>query len=135
MQTLRSQPDQKEPCHSSRGRPDRRLLACAELSAEAPPQLPTKSPALEDLADRMSMSVRNLARVFTREVGTTPSKCASDARGGGASSARTHEERPQASGLDRWIRQRRRDEAGLRSAVGDHPAPPSRPRGAVDREN
>ena len=30
--------------------------------------------SLEDLADRMSMSVRNFERVFTREVGTTPSQ-------------------------------------------------------------
>ena len=31
-------------------------------------------PSVEDLADRMSMSVRNFERVFTREVGTTPSQ-------------------------------------------------------------
>ena len=31
--------------------------------------------SVEDLADRMSMSVRNFERVFTREVGTTPSQC------------------------------------------------------------
>jgi transcriptional regulator GlxA family with amidase domain len=30
--------------------------------------------SVEDLADRMSMSVRNFERVFTREVGTTPSQ-------------------------------------------------------------
>ena len=30
--------------------------------------------SLDDLADRMSMSVRNFERVFTREVGTTPSQ-------------------------------------------------------------
>jgi transcriptional regulator GlxA family with amidase domain len=30
--------------------------------------------SLEDLADRMSMSVRNFERVFTREVGTTPAQ-------------------------------------------------------------
>jgi transcriptional regulator GlxA family with amidase domain len=30
--------------------------------------------SVEDLADRMSMSVRNFERVFTREVGTTPSR-------------------------------------------------------------
>jgi transcriptional regulator GlxA family with amidase domain len=30
--------------------------------------------AVEDLADRMAMSVRNFVRVFTREVGTTPSQ-------------------------------------------------------------
>ena len=47
--------------------------------------------SVEDLADRMSMSVRNFERVFTREVGTTPSQYVlADARGGGAASARTH---------------------------------------------
>jgi transcriptional regulator GlxA family with amidase domain len=30
--------------------------------------------SVEDIADRMSMSVRNFERVFTREVGTTPSQ-------------------------------------------------------------
>ena len=30
--------------------------------------------SVEDLADRMAMSVRNFERVFTREVGTTPSQ-------------------------------------------------------------
>jgi transcriptional regulator GlxA family with amidase domain len=30
--------------------------------------------SVEDLANRMSMSVRNFERVFTREVGTTPSQ-------------------------------------------------------------
>lgn len=30
--------------------------------------------SIEDLADRMAMSVRNFERVFTREVGTTPSQ-------------------------------------------------------------
>ena len=30
--------------------------------------------SMEDLADRMSMSLRNFERVFTREVGTTPSQ-------------------------------------------------------------
>lgn len=30
--------------------------------------------SVEDLAERMAMSVRNLERVFTREVGTTPSQ-------------------------------------------------------------
>ena len=30
--------------------------------------------SMQDLADRMSMSVRNFERVFTREVGTTPSQ-------------------------------------------------------------
>jgi transcriptional regulator GlxA family with amidase domain len=30
--------------------------------------------SVEDLADRVAMSVRNFERVFTREVGTTPSQ-------------------------------------------------------------
>ena len=30
--------------------------------------------SMEDLAERMAMSVRNFERVFTREVGTTPSQ-------------------------------------------------------------
>jgi transcriptional regulator GlxA family with amidase domain len=30
--------------------------------------------SVEDFADRMSMRVRNFERVFTREVGTTPSQ-------------------------------------------------------------
>jgi transcriptional regulator GlxA family with amidase domain len=30
--------------------------------------------SVEDLAERMSMSMRNFERVFTREVGTTPSQ-------------------------------------------------------------
>ena len=30
--------------------------------------------SVDDLADRMAMSVRNFERVFTREVGTTPSQ-------------------------------------------------------------
>jgi len=33
-----------------------------------------KKLSVNDLADRMSMSVRNFERVFTREVGTTPSQ-------------------------------------------------------------
>jgi len=33
-----------------------------------------KTLSVEDLADRMAMSVRNFERVFTREVGTTPSQ-------------------------------------------------------------
>lgn len=33
-----------------------------------------KKLSVEDLADRMAMSVRNFERVFTREVGTTPSQ-------------------------------------------------------------
>jgi transcriptional regulator GlxA family with amidase domain len=36
--------------------------------------------AVEDLADRMSMSVRNFERVFTREVGTTPAQYVLQAR-------------------------------------------------------
>jgi transcriptional regulator GlxA family with amidase domain len=36
--------------------------------------------SVEDLAERMSMSVRNFERVFTREVGTTPSQYVLQAR-------------------------------------------------------
>jgi transcriptional regulator GlxA family with amidase domain len=36
--------------------------------------------SVEDLAERMSMSVRNLERVFTREVGTTPAQYVLQAR-------------------------------------------------------
>jgi transcriptional regulator GlxA family with amidase domain len=36
--------------------------------------------SVEDLADRMAMSVRNFERVFTREVGTTPSQYVLQAR-------------------------------------------------------
>jgi transcriptional regulator GlxA family with amidase domain len=36
--------------------------------------------SVEDLADRMSMSVRNFERVFTREVGSTPSQYVLQAR-------------------------------------------------------
>src|SRR4029077_9823473 len=49
------------------------------------------------------------------------------ARGGGASSAGTHGGGPEASGLRRRIRQRGRDEARLRSTVGNHAATLSRP--------
>ncbi len=57
----------------------------------------------------------------------------SDARRGCASSARTHRERAQAGGLGKWIRECRPNEARLRSAAGDHPAPLPRPRGPFDR--
>jgi transcriptional regulator GlxA family with amidase domain len=36
--------------------------------------------AVEDLADRMAMSMRNFERVFTREVGRTPSQYVLQAR-------------------------------------------------------
>src|SRR6185503_5014624 len=36
--------------------------------------------SVDDLADRMAMSVRNFERVFTREVGTTPSQYVLQAR-------------------------------------------------------
>ena len=58
---------------------------------------------------------------------------ASDAGGGGAPSARTHGWRPQAGGLGGGIRQRRRDEARVRPAAGDHAAPLSRARRAFHR--
>ncbi len=46
--------------------------------------------SVEDLADRMSMSVRNFERVFTREVGTTPSQYVLQVR---VEAARRHLER------------------------------------------
>lgn len=48
--------------------------------------------------------------------------CASDARGGGAASARANGDSPETSGLGCWIWQCRRNEARLRPAVGDHSA-------------
>jgi transcriptional regulator GlxA family with amidase domain len=44
-----------------------------ELQIWIAEQLATRL-SVEDLADRMAMSVRNFERVFTREVGTTPSQ-------------------------------------------------------------
>ena len=35
---------------------------------------PQKKLSVQDLAERVSMSIRNFERVFTREVGTTPSQ-------------------------------------------------------------
>src|SRR5882724_7786078 len=46
--------------------------------------------SVEDIADRMSMSVRNFERVFTREVGTTPSQYVLQMR---VEAARRHLER------------------------------------------
>ena len=46
--------------------------------------------SVEDLADRMAMSVRNFERVFTREVGTTPSQFVLQMR---VEAARRHLER------------------------------------------
>src|SRR5437879_9044812 len=46
--------------------------------------------SVDDLADRMSMSVRNFERVFTREVGTTPSQYVLQMR---VEAARRHLER------------------------------------------
>jgi AraC-like DNA-binding protein len=108
------------------------MTSIRELQIWIAEHLQTKL-SVEDLADRMSMSVRNFERVFTREVGTTPSQYASDARGGSASSARTHRERAQAGGFGRRIRKRRRDEAHLHTAVGDHPTPLSQVRRPFDR--
>jgi transcriptional regulator GlxA family with amidase domain len=50
--------------------------------------------SVEDLADRMSMSVRNFERVFTREVGTTPSQYLLQVR---VEAARRQLERTEAS--------------------------------------
>lgn len=49
------------------------MMAIRELQIWIAEHLQTKL-SVEDLADRMSMSVRNFERVFTREVGTTPSQ-------------------------------------------------------------
>jgi transcriptional regulator GlxA family with amidase domain len=49
---------------------------------------------VEDLAERMSMSVRNFERVFTREVGTTPSQYLLQIR---VEAARRQLERPAGS--------------------------------------
>jgi transcriptional regulator GlxA family with amidase domain len=50
--------------------------------------------SVEDLAERMSMSVRNFERVFTREVGTTPSQYLLQMR---VEAARRQLERPNGS--------------------------------------
>jgi transcriptional regulator GlxA family with amidase domain len=49
------------------------MLSIRELQIWIAEHLDAKLP-VEELADRMSMSVRNFERVFTREVGTTPSQ-------------------------------------------------------------
>jgi AraC-like DNA-binding protein len=49
------------------------MMSIRELHIWIAEHLQTKL-SVEDLADRMSMSVRNFERVFTREVGTTPSQ-------------------------------------------------------------
>jgi transcriptional regulator GlxA family with amidase domain len=49
------------------------MMSIRELQIWIAEHLQTKL-SVEDLANRMSMSVRNFERVFTREVGTTPSQ-------------------------------------------------------------
>jgi transcriptional regulator GlxA family with amidase domain len=49
------------------------MMSIRELQIWIAEHLQTKL-SVEDLADRMAMSVRNFERVFTREVGTTPSQ-------------------------------------------------------------
>jgi transcriptional regulator GlxA family with amidase domain len=49
------------------------MMSIRELQIWIAEHLQTKLP-VEDLADRMSMSVRNFERVFAREVGTTPAQ-------------------------------------------------------------
>jgi transcriptional regulator GlxA family with amidase domain len=49
------------------------MMSIRELQIWIAEHLQTKL-SIEDLADRMSMSVRNFERIFTREVGTTPSQ-------------------------------------------------------------
>ncbi len=78
--------------------------------------------SVDDLADRMSMSVRNFERVFTREVGTTPSQYVLQVRVEAARRrARTHREGPETGGDWRWIRERRRDAARVRRLLGITP--------------
>ena len=90
--------------------------------------------SVEDLADRMAMSVRNFERVFTREVGTTPSQYVLHLR---VEAARRLLERtnggPQADRLGGRLRRRRRDETRVRAPAGYHAASLSRRRGAVNR--
>jgi len=49
------------------------MMSIRELQIWIAEHLQTRL-SVEDLADRMAMSVRNFERVFTREVGTTPSQ-------------------------------------------------------------
>jgi transcriptional regulator GlxA family with amidase domain len=49
------------------------MMSIRELQIWVGEHLKTRL-SVDDLADRMSMSVRNFERVFTREVGTTPSQ-------------------------------------------------------------
>jgi transcriptional regulator GlxA family with amidase domain len=49
------------------------MMSIRELQIWIAEHLQTKL-SVDDLADRMSMSPRNFERVFTREVGTTPSQ-------------------------------------------------------------
>jgi len=49
------------------------MMSIRELQIWIAEHLATRL-SVDDLADRMSMSVRNFERVFTREVGTTPSQ-------------------------------------------------------------
>src|SRR5215813_4338420 len=55
------------------------MMSIRELQIWIAEHLQTKL-SVEDLAGRMSMSVRNFERVFTREVGTTPSQYLLQAR-------------------------------------------------------
>jgi hypothetical protein len=52
---------------------------------------------------------------------------AADARGGGAAPARTHGWRPEARGVDRWIRQRRREDERDRAGSHIHLCPGAQP--------
>ena len=77
--------------------------------------------SVEQLAERMAMSVPTLQRVFTREVGVTPSHYVLQLR---VEAARCHLEqkrsRAQADRLCGWLRQRRRHEESLRAPARDH---------------
>jgi transcriptional regulator GlxA family with amidase domain len=67
------------------------MMSIRELQIWIVEHLETKL-SVEDLAERMSMSVRNFERVFTREVGTTPSQYVLQMR---VEAARRHLERTE----------------------------------------
>ena len=72
------------------------MLSIRELQIWIAEHLQTRL-SVDDLADRMSMSVRNFERVFTREVGTTPAQYVLQMR---VEAARRHLER-----TDRGLKQ------------------------------
>lgn len=74
------------------------------------------------LAERMSMSIRNFERVFTREVGTTITIRLASARRSRPPSTRTNRPRPQADRRCHRIRERGFDAPRLRPTLGHHAA-------------